>query len=81
MPPQISVSKIVQYVKGKTSRKILLENPKLNKKFWGQHFWSRGYFATTSGVITDEVVMKYIEEQDDDEDKRGDSFTTLDATA
>ena len=80
IPPQISVSKFAQYVKGKTSRKILQENPALNKKFWGQHFWSRGYFATTSGAITDEVIMQYIENQDDDEDKRGDHFTTLDVS-
>ncbi len=77
MPPQISVSKIAQYLKGKTSRKILQDNPSLNKKFWGQHFWSRGYFAATSGSITDETVMDYIANQDDDEDKRGDDFTTL----
>ena len=77
MPPQISVSKMAQYMKGKTSRKILLENPSLNKKFWGQHFWSRGYFATTSGAITDEMVMDYIQNQDEDSDKRGDDFTTL----
>lgn len=78
MPPQISVSKIAQYLKGKTSRKILMENPKLNKQFWGRHFWSRGYFATTSGAITDEMVMHYIEHQDEDSDERADYFTTLD---
>ena len=77
MPPQVSVAKIAQYLKGKTARKILQENPKLNKKFWGQHFWSRGYFATTSGAITDEMVEEYIRNQDDDSDKRGDDFTTL----
>ena len=78
MPPQISVSKLAQYLKGKTSRKLLMEHPELNKKFWGKHFWSRGYFATTSGAITDETIMKYIEEQDEDADKRGDDFTMLD---
>ena len=77
IPPQISVSKIVQYLKGKTSRKILQENPALNKQFWGKHFWSRGYFATTSGAITDEMIVDYIENQDDDKEKRGDDFTIL----
>lgn len=75
MPPQISISKITQYIKGKTSRKLLIENPSLNKKFWGQHLWARGYFATTSGAITDEMVMDYIKNQDEDQDKRGDDFT------
>ncbi len=78
MPPQISVSKIAQYLKGKTSRKILQENPSLNKKFWGQHLWARGYFAASSGAITDETVMKYLEHQDEDAEKRGDDFTVLD---
>ena len=30
----------------------------------GRHFWARGYFVATSGNITDEVLSKYIEEQD-----------------
>ena len=79
MPPQLSISKMAQYLKGKTSRKILMENPALNKQFWGKHFWSRGYFATTSGSITDEMIMEYIKNQDEDADKRGDDFTVLDA--
>ncbi len=78
MSPQISVSKIAQLIKGKTSRKILQDFPQLNKKFWGQHFWSRGYFCTTSGAITDEMVMDYIKNQDEDADKRGDDFTIVD---
>ena len=78
MPPQISVSKIAQYIKGKTSRKLLQESAELRKRFWGQHLWGRGYFAVTSGTITDEMIMEYIENQDEDSEKRGDNFTTLD---
>lgn len=78
MPPQISVSKIVQLLKGKTARKVLQDFPELKKKFWGKHFWSRGYFSATSGAITDEMVMHYIENQDEDQDLRGDNFTVLD---
>jgi len=45
----------------------------MKKAFWGQHLWARGYFAATTGNVTDEVIMKYIEEQsklerDKDED-------------
>lgn len=76
-PPQISVSKMVQYIKGKTSRKLLQEYSELNKKFWGQHIWTRGYFAVSSGTITDEVIMEYIQTQDEDKDKRGDEFTVI----
>lgn len=78
MPPQISVSKIAQYIKGKTSRKLLQDFPELNKRFWGKHFWCRGYFCATSGAITDEVIMDYIKNQDEDSEKRGDNFTILD---
>ena len=79
MPPQMSVSKMAQYLKGKTSRKLLQEFPALKKQFWGQHLWSRGYFAVSSGHITDEMIMDYIANQDEDGEKRGDNFTTLDA--
>ncbi len=78
MPPQISVSKIAQLIKGKTSRKLLQDFPELNKRFWGRHFWSRGYFCATSGAITDETVMDYIKNQDEDFEKRGDDFTIVD---
>ncbi len=78
-PPQVSVSKITQYLKGKTSRKLLQEFPTLKKAFWGQHLWSRGFFAVSSGTITDEMIMEYIANQDDDADKRGDNFTVLEA--
>ena len=80
VPPQLSVAKLAQYIKGKTSRKILQEYPALSKRFWGQHFWSRGYFAVTSGAITDEMIVDYIKNQDEDADKRGDDFTTLDVS-
>ena len=79
MPPQISVSKIAQYLKGKTSKKLLEENAVLKKKFWGNHLWGRGFFAVSSGSITDEMIMEYIEKQDEDAEKRGDEFTIIDA--
>lgn len=41
-PPNLSASKIMQYVKGKTSRKLLMESRHLNKTFWGRHLWARG---------------------------------------
>ena len=80
VPPQLSVAKLTQYIKGKTSRKILQEYPALSKRFWGQHFWSRGYFAVTSDAITDEMIVDYIKNQDEDADKCGDDFTTLDVS-
>lgn len=77
IPPQISVSRMVQYMKGKTSRKMLQEDKQLSKMYWGQHFWARGYFAVSSGTITDEAIMEYIKNQDEDEEKRDDNFSVL----
>jgi len=63
-PPYFSISKMVQLLKGKSSRKILLENKAIKAQFWGSHFWARGYFAVSSGNITDEMIMQYIDEQE-----------------
>lgn len=75
IPPQLSVSKMVGRVKGKTSRKLLAENRKLAKQFWGRHLWARGYFAASSGNVTDDVIMQYIATQDLQERARDDDFT------
>jgi putative transposase len=75
IPPHVSVSTLAQRVKGKTSRKLLSEYRHLAKKFWGRHLWARGYFAASSGNVTDEVIMQYIETQDMAERARDDDFT------
>ena len=65
IPPSQSVSKIVQYIKGKSSRKLLQEFEHLRKRYWGQHLWGRGYFAVTVGNVNTEDVQKYIEQQEE----------------
>lgn len=79
VPPQLSVSTLTQYLKGKTSRKLLQEDKQLSKLYWGQHLWARGYFAVSSGTITDEAIMEYIKHQDEDQEKRGDGFSIVDS--
>ena len=61
--PHISVSQLVQWIKGKTSRKMLVEFKALSRAFWGRHIWGRGYFVASSGHVTDEAIMNYIEQQ------------------
>ena len=63
IPPHISVSRAVQYLKGKSSHKLLSEFVSLKKRYWGQHLWARGYWVASSGNVTDEVWKKYIEGQ------------------
>ena len=62
--PTQNVSHIMQWFKGISSRVLLQEFPHLRKKFWGRHFWARGYLAVSSGTITDEMIKEYIEEQE-----------------
>jgi len=55
---------LMQWLKGISSRILLQEFPSLRKKFWGRHFWARGYLAVSSGTITDEMIKEYIDEQE-----------------
>ena len=63
IPPNLSVSKAVQFLKGKSSHKLLSEYQQLRKRYWGQHLWARGYWVATSGNVTDEVWKEYIKNQ------------------
>jgi len=74
-PPHLSVSKLVQYMKGNSSHKIQMEYKEINKQYWGRHLWARGYFAASTGNITDEIIAEYIQNQDLEERQNGDNFT------
>jgi len=63
IPPNLSVSRAVQYLKGKSSHKLLSEYGHLRKRYWGQHLWGRGYWVCSSGNVTDEVWKEYIKNQ------------------
>jgi len=65
-PPTLAPSKIVQLLKGRSSRLIQEEFEELRKRYWGQHLWARGYFCRTVGVVTEEMVKEYIENQQDE---------------
>ena len=69
LPPQITISRLVQQLKGKTAYKLMQEFPHLRKKFWGRHLWARGYFCCSSGNVTDEVIKQYIENQQHESDQ------------
>jgi putative transposase len=60
-PPELSVSKIVQYLKGRSSHLLQDEYPQLKKRYWGQHLWGRGYFCVTVGAMTEDMIKAYIE--------------------
>jgi putative transposase len=70
-PPELSPSKLMQYVKGKSSRKLMMEFQHLQKQYWGRHIWARGYFVASSGNITDEAIAAYIRGQEGTEPSDG----------
>jgi len=59
--PSTSVSKLVKFMKGKTSRKLQMEFPELRKRYWGQHLWARGYFAVSTGNVSTKMIDEYIQ--------------------
>ena len=68
-PPTMSPSKMVQLLKGRSSRIIQEEFPELRKRYWGQHLWATGYFCRTVGTVTEETIKEYIENQKGDYDE------------
>jgi putative transposase len=64
IPPHIAVSDFVRRVKGRSSHRVQMEFPDLRKRTWGRHFWARGYYSTTSGNITDDVILQYLQEHE-----------------
>jgi len=75
VPPQLSPAKLVQFIKGRSSRKLQEEFPELRKRYWGQHLWARGYFCATVGAVDEDTIKHYIENQRWDEDDHGFKIT------
>ncbi len=61
IPPNLSVSDLMRKVKGRSSHKVQREFPQLKKRYWGRHFWGRGFFSTTNGAITEDIVLQYLQ--------------------
>ena len=70
-PPQLAPAKLVQFLKGRSSRMLQRDFPQLRKRYWGQHLWARGYFCATVGAVDEKTVMAYIESQKWDQDDEG----------
>ena len=64
LPPTISISNFMGYIKGRSAIMIFDRYPE-NRSKWDQKFWATGYFVTTVGDISEEAVKQYIEEQED----------------
>ncbi len=76
IPPKLSISNFMGYLKGKSTLMIYDKHPELQSK-WDKAFWARGYYVETIGNITDEAVQKYIKEQAEESRKEDSRSTAL----
>ena len=65
VPPKYSPAEVMKQIKGATSEVMLREYPELRKRYWGRHFWARGYFVSTIG-IDEATIKRYIKSQSED---------------
>jgi len=63
MRPEVSVSRMVQLLKGSTSKAIREEFSELKEFLWGKSFWADGYFVETSGQVNESQIREYIRNQ------------------
>lgn len=73
-PPNLDVSKMMKHLKGRSSRLLQKEFPKLKKRYWGKHFWARGYGAWSTGNVTESMVQEYLEHHRDPSNEDLDNF-------
>ena len=74
-PAELAPAKLVQYLKGRSSRRLQDGFPELRKRYWGQHLWARGYFCASVGAVDEKTIRKYIESQKWDEEDQGFKIT------
>lgn len=63
IPPKMSVSSFMGYLKGKSALMMFDRHANLKYKFGNRHFWSEGYYVSTVG-LNEATVKKYIREQE-----------------
>ena len=73
-PPKYSISDMVKWFKGRSSKKLQEEFPQLSKVYWGRHFWAIGYAAFSSGQVTDEMIKEYLKHHDKHPNHNDDNF-------
>jgi len=75
IPPKYAVAQVVGYIKGKSAIHIARQFAGKTRNYVGQHFWARGYFASTVGR-DEQVIRSYIRHQEA-EDRRIDQMRLM----
>jgi len=65
IPPKLSVSDFMGYLKGKSALMIFDKHPEMGTK-WNREFWARGYYVTTIGYANEETIKNYIKLQQEE---------------
>ena len=65
IPPKLSVSDFMGYLKGKSALMIFDKYPDMGTK-WDRSFWARGYYVSTVGDVNEEAVRNYIRLQQEE---------------
>ena len=63
IPPKLSVSEFMGYLKGKSALMMFDKHANLKYKYGNRHFWSEGYYVSTVG-LNEQTIRKYIQEQE-----------------
>jgi putative transposase len=58
-PPKYSVAEVMGFLKGKSAIKVFDRHLDLKKRYWGRHFWAKGYCVSTVG-LDEEQIKKYV---------------------
>jgi len=62
LSPDMSPSRAVALLKGGSAYELFRSHPNFRKTYWCGHFWSRGYFYRSVSNVTDDVVRRYVRE-------------------
>jgi putative transposase len=63
IPPKISVSNFMGYLKGKSSLMVFDNHANLKYKFGNRKFWAEGYYVSTVG-LNEATIVKYVQDQE-----------------
>ena len=61
--PTTNLSNVVNVIKGVTARRLRQEFPQTEEFLWGDSFWSNSYFIASTGQVSLDVLMQYVESQ------------------
>ena len=67
IPPYMSIAQFVGTLKSKSALMLFDRHPEYRSKWGDRHFWARGYYVSTVGNVNEETILKYIQEQEEND--------------